>query len=844
MARPLTGTRTDRDGRYSFACPPERGSRQRRQATFASVEERDAYAEAALRALEAGEPLPAADRFRRRQPGHRAMRDTSFKAMADGWYDQHYATLRRAGAERAVAVRRLLDDPLIPYFDARVATVEDLTQDLVIDFYADFRRRGGRAAPPAVAATAPAARPGPTDRRTPPAGRGVLPGGDRLWDVRELTLADAALLCRVSLSTVKRAVGPGGTIAARRDDSVGCRVVRVCDLAAAGLLRAPDDVVTADPRSVGYTRLAVDVLKSVCRYARANGLQVPDVTDGLRLVDDEPRTPQRALTWDECRRLATHLHPVWQVAFWLMRSLGLRISEAFGLRVEDILDLGDGGLVDVFRQGGRPFHAYGLGGQIVTVPDKRTPKTAASIRLIVACEPVLAMLRVVVAAFHTDPLTGEVDGRARLVPGLADAGRGGQAGFRAALAAAAVTEGLDSGTVDFRVSSHLLRKSLTTELAWDPALHESAKRHYVGQRAADDVFGRTYTLSHPHLAPTRAVAAAVNDDIERCLGGTLLVPTARRFTFRAGNVLQHRTDHAWAVLDEAGWTVTEGTPDDPLLDAGQVATELQVSVTTARRLMASGQLPCVPIRVPGKPTTRHARLSDILAARKQSAGHERLPDLAAQLHLGYHEARSMMLRIGLCPAQDAATGEYLLSADDSHALRTEADRIRQLHTRSVRLAHAAIELGTGVATVNALLRAGTLILDPDTDPAGAKYVTRSSVAVEKAARQAHQRPPLPNAATTLTLKQARAVTGLPERMLLSLSKAGHLQRCTHTGRGWAVTRASMAAWATAYRPDLLPQLTNATAELDATESPSDDVKRRSGHAFGPSRPPVQIARRD
>lgn len=779
MGRPLTGTKTHNNSGYSFACPPKRGSRQRRQATFTTEAERDAFADAALHALQAGQPLPDADAFR--SPlATAALRDTSFKAVADAWYEQHYGTLRRAGAERAVAVRRLLDDPVIPYFHARVQSVENLTQDLVIGFYADFRKPT-RPARSATAVTDPA------------------------WDKAEVTLADAAGLCGLSLSTIKRAVGPAGRLSARRDPLLGVRVVRVADLAAAGLL------ATGRPqgktRSVGYARLAIDTIKGICRYARANGLDVPNITDGLRLVDNEPRQPQRALTWNECRRLAGHLHPVWQIAFWLMRSTGLRISEAFGLRVEDVLDLADGGLIDVFRQGGKPFHAYGDDGHIIRVPDKATPKTAASIRLIVACEPVLAMLRVAVDAFHTDPETGLVDGQARLIPGLANPDRGGQAGFRAALAAAAVAEGLDSDTLEFRVSSHLLRKSLTTELGWDTTLQEGAKRLYVGQRAADDVYGRTYTLNHPDLAPTRAVAHAVTSDIQTCLGGSLLTPTARRFHFRAGNPLRSRTGHVWAVLDDAGWTAQPDEPDDPLLDAHALAAELAVSATTARRWMRTGTVPSVPITTPGQPVTRHARLSDIQALRDQQAATTRLPDLAASLKLGYHEARTIVQRLNLHPRRAQGTGEFLLDNAEATAVRAEADRLAALHARSVRIATAAVDIGTGVATINVLIRSGALTLDHDTDPSGAKYVTRTSIAAEKA-RRASRVPArqVPRADAAVTLGQARAVTGLTEGMLLALAASRHLDRCYTRTRSWAVTHESLVRWAVAYRPDLLPRL--------------------------------------
>ena len=63
----------------------------------------------------------------------------------------------------------------------------------------------------------------------------------------------------------------------------------------------------------------------------------------------------RPLTLPECARFASHLHPVHQLAFWLQRIMGLRISEAFGILVGDVVDLGDTGLLAVQGQGGRTF---------------------------------------------------------------------------------------------------------------------------------------------------------------------------------------------------------------------------------------------------------------------------------------------------------------------------------------------------------------------------------------------------------------------------------------------------------------------------------------------------------
>jgi hypothetical protein len=49
---------------------------------------------------------------------------------------------------------------------------------------------------------------------------------------------------------------------------------------------------------------------------------------------------RRPVSLSRCADIAGRLHAVHQVALWLMRVLGLRISEASGLQVRDLFDQG------------------------------------------------------------------------------------------------------------------------------------------------------------------------------------------------------------------------------------------------------------------------------------------------------------------------------------------------------------------------------------------------------------------------------------------------------------------------------------------------------------------------
>ena len=58
--------------------------------------------------------------------------------------------------------------------------------------------------------------------------------------------------------------------------------------------------------------------------------------------------------------------------------MGLRISEAFGILVDDVIDLGDAGHLLVRGQGGRPFKVRNDQGMVATVTHKERLKTEAA----------------------------------------------------------------------------------------------------------------------------------------------------------------------------------------------------------------------------------------------------------------------------------------------------------------------------------------------------------------------------------------------------------------------------------------------------------------------------------
>ena len=336
------------------------------------------------------------------------------------------------------------------------------------------------------------------------------------------------------------------------------------------------------------------------------------------------------------------------------------------------------------------------------------------------------LVRVAIDAFHTDPDTGQVDAAARLVPGLQTPGRSGQHAYRHAFDEATIAEQLSGDHLGFGVSTHLLRKSCATDLAWAVGIEDAVRRRFMGHRAGDDVFGRIYTLDHPDVAPLAKVAEILDHNIAITIGG-LMVPTIRHAQWGSANPLSARADHVDATLAAAGWLVEPGSDYDPLCDARRAAQELDIYPTTARRWMADGTLPTVALPDATGVSRRYARLSDVWAHRDRLAGRVLLPDLAEELGIAYHEAYHALRRLGLAVEQHPTSRQHHLSPEAADALRAEHQRIEALHRRSIKLAAAARQLKVALSTAALLSRTGQLEVDPETDSSGARFVTRTSV---------------------------------------------------------------------------------------------------------------------
>ncbi len=781
MGRPLTGSIRHHQNRWWASVPETKGAARRREEGFASQADAEAWRSAAVTALANDRPIPDPERFRTRKPPRplpvpteAAKLQPDVASVAKAWMAAAYEDLRRGGPGRAERVRRIVEGFLVPWFAPRTTTISDVTYFMAHEWLLHLVGRD------------PAVRRAPLPVPVSEAGRA------------ELSLAGAARAAGVSLPTARRRWRSGLLPGAYRDPAGQIRVPTAAAAAIGHIERAPTGL------SQRYVADALWVLRRVIGFARANELFPPgfDPTEGL----DAPLSDRgaarsrtamgrpRPLTLTECARVAAHLHPVHQLAFWLQRIMGLRISEAFGIMVSDLVDLGDTGLLAIQGQGGRSFAVRDDHGQVIAVPYKPTLKTAAGSRVLVAPTALMALVRVAIDAFHTNPDTAEIDTTARLVPGIHQPNRAGQAAYQDALGDAFASERLSSTDLGFRVSSHLLRKSAASDLAWEAGIEDAVRRRFMGHRAGDDVYGRIYTLDHPDVAPLAKVAAMLDDKIASSIG-TLIVPTTRRVSWGQDHPLLARSDHVDATLGAAGWLVDPGDPNDPCCDARRVAAELGIHLTTARQLMADGILACTVGPDERGVPRRFARLSAIWAYRDRLAERVLLPDLADQLGLRYHELYHMVRRLDLHLDLYPGTREYQVTAEAASLLRVEHQRIQALHRRSIKIAVAARQLKVALSTAALLIKRGDLNLDPETDSSGAKFVTRASVKKCWITRSAAKKRRPSQGVEGVPIDEVARFTGRNTRELMDLVRAGELEQIPGR-RACQISPASLSRWLT------------------------------------------------
>lgn len=688
MARRLSGSIRELDGPFEASVPERRGAKQRVYAYFATRAEAEHWCADAVVALYAGEPVPIPVTPVPTLTSAGLVGDTAdperhyFARGARAWHTERYIQMRTAQPERAKKTNDMMRTHIVPFFTTATSRPDQLTRSVVVDFL--LRLTGDR------------------DARYP--------------------IADAAAIAGRPERSIRRLV-ERGDLPTVGTDATGRRLVRLADLETAlGVTRMRTAYALSTVQEIFKTFRQIEkylVTQRILDRSVSDGLSIPRIDDAALM---RPRREERdCVPMAEVAATAERLHIVYQLVLWLLRVCGLRISEAYGIRVGDVLDYGGDdrhGVVAIERQGGRAFLVYDENGDVVRRTEKDTLKTKGSVRVLVVPRPLMTFIRLVTDVFHTDPLTGRVDLEARLVPGLRHPHSGGQAGFRSALTTA-LGAAAEDGDIESMFRPHDLRAGLITDLS-TTQVNEILRREYVGHLPGTDVHSG-YIRRIRDLSRFEALA----DEIERSIlatVGTLIIPTSSFPQFGRSHPIRPRLDDVRCQLIEAG-ALTEtldADREEPLLDAAEVALELGCHESHARRLMRSGALP-----TDDHTGQRRVAFSDLEAF--QTAKLPNLRDIADRHQVNYHRLHRLVDQLGIELARDPVTDDFAIDAGAEAALLAELRRVDALRARACTVADAARRLRKAHSTVRLLLRRGELNVDPETDASGARYITHESI---------------------------------------------------------------------------------------------------------------------
>ncbi len=702
MSKPLTGVlKPTASGRFTASVPVLRGSDRRKQHTFDTRKAATAWLAEAIRAVEAGLPLPTPSRNETVGVPHATAlpaEPTSFRALGELWAEENFVEDEVAEIDREVQVRKHLQ-VLSDYLEACDLTVATITRRQAKEMFRFLLKTDG---------------PAPTVE---------LPDG--LDPHRLVTKQDGLMILAqhglaMSESSFKRARQEG-----KLEPVVlgpGPHLFRLGDVAVvAGRLRRPAGRPGSMPANRYARSTMCDVRRTfrrVMEYAAEHHVATqPRVTEAKLPKDRSSKVKVRPLTLQEAAELAVHLHAVHQVALWLMRIMGLRIGEAYGVRVEDLTDFGPGqaGTLKVQSQGGTKFRRRK--GKDVVVSDEVDEVKADSLRVLIVPAPLMDLLRDVIAVFHTDP-RGAVDSAARLVPGLAVDDKAGQKAFTAALKRAVEVEGIDLRRAMGRRAAacepvlptpHTLRKSVASQLKGKVAVEDVEL--FLGHRMGGRVIHKHYLLSDPDLKAERRIARRLTKQIDAELGGSLMIPTA--ITCASGNqkALAQRGLEIEAALLDLGWLVS-AHPEDSLTVA-DAAPMIGVSEQQVRASIRAGDLPArlVPGTSPGVPRYLVA-LPDALAAAETRPAGSAIRQLVEELGFPYDAIRQYINRHpDLSFEVVAGRRDHKVSDHVAAEVRRYFTEQSALESRATRLPDAARALGLSVPAVKTLIRNGHLVED-------------------------------------------------------------------------------------------------------------------------------------
>lgn len=703
MSRPTTGSiKATAAGTFEASLPIATGERRRKTHTFNTRAGALRWIKQGVAALDAGLQLPAPDPSglsrdpRRATPA--AAAGTRFRVAGTAFIQEYYVEDQHGDVGREEQVRGYVT-AIDTYLESNNHCLETVTRQVARDMFRSMLRPEAGPVSGAV--------PNHLDRNA------LVTKGQALELLSQNNLP-------ISESTFKRGIRDEELVPA--DTSGRAHQYQVGDIFTFAANRHGG---RANGKYSHSTLCAVrSTFRAVLDHAEANGVVLqPGVRNAKLPKNKTPKRRTRSLTLSETEHVAKHLHVVHQLALWLLRCLGLRLSEAYGLLVEDVVDTGPGqpGLVTVQSQGGRKFRRRQADGNI-EVLDHVDETKRDSYRILVVPAPLMDLIRLVVEVFHTSA-DDTIDPKARLIPGLKRHNAGGQSSFRHALRQAGRKEGLnliadprrrshrDDGQTILTPTPHSMRKAFSTALQADREAIEDIRKA-LGHRRGTDVIHEHYLVEDPAMKSQRRIAKRLTKQIAAETSGTLMVPTLRSCTTRRQPALLADAARIDSMLSDAGWLVTEARPAGNWITVS-VAAELRgVSTTQIRSDIAAGRIRAVTEGRAEQGGDRYlVDEENVLALADRLAAGSGMRQLSEELGEPYDKIRQYIRRSSDLHCEPLGGRDYHLTDEVAEKVRAYFREQQALERRAVRVPEVARELGISVAAIDTLIRQGRLTED-------------------------------------------------------------------------------------------------------------------------------------
>lgn len=514
------------------------------------------------------------------------------------------------------------------------------------------------------------------------------------------------------------------------------------------------------------------------RYAISNRVMTIDPTAGqvaeppdkfARQGRSATSVKARVFNLQTSKAVASSLHIHHQMAFWVARLTGPRISEVFGIRLGDMF-LDEGYLImDVGNQGGKKFDVRSGPGAIAKADSIERLKTLAGARLIPVAKQLAELVEVYVDAFH-DPAADPSTPLVRAPRGL------GQSAFRGALEKALADNGLSFDDIHFSASPHFYRKCIASDIAAKVPGH--IRSFYLGHAVPAtggeaQVTAAVYTLQDDDIAQLFVVADQISLNVDETIGSLISpTPAGRLVPTLNGSSPKDRAE-VIEVLDAAGLIGIERDEDGQEILALEEAAELlQSSEVYVRRLESRGLLERGRVRGIGANTKWGYTRSSVEERMNRHAELWTRRAICDELDIDYTRLRRTINALGILPAVGSGYALQYFSSDDVSKLREHFDDIRNLSSRATSMPEVAKKLGIGKGAVRMRLEMGSLVKDDEVSRVvGLTMVSNESVErLELRLRQRRRAATAP--VGTISFREAQKRTGLKHNDLMALRSEG------------------------------------------------------------------------